>query len=146
MSRYWRPNKGSEESTVSVPLNRRKFHSAVSLDRYYDDRTGENRVALVTCENKILTFLFQSDKKKIAVTIFSLFHSFCLFLLVGNVCNDIMVRVPYATLIATIMCCLGVGIFCGTMYRGVTLASLMLDQVIIYGIKVFFSSLKKFNI
>lgn len=45
-------------------------------------------------------------------------------------CNDIMTRVPYATLIATIMCCLGVGIFCGTMYRGATLASLMMDQVI----------------
>ncbi|XP_043253509.1 neuronal membrane glycoprotein M6-a isoform X2 [Colletes gigas] len=47
----------------------------------------------------------------------------------GNMCNDCMARVPYATLIATIMCCLGVGIFCGTMYRGVTLGSLMMDQV-----------------
>lgn len=44
-------------------------------------------------------------------------------------CNDCMARVPYATLIATIMCCLGVGIFCGTMYRGATLSSLMMDQV-----------------
>lgn len=48
---------------------------------------------------------------------------------VGSMCNDCMARVPYATLIATIMCCLGVGIFCGTMYRGVTLGSLMMDQV-----------------
>lgn len=47
-------------------------------------------------------------------------------------CNDCMARVPYATLIATIMCCLGVGIFCGTMYRGVTLGSLMMDQVKCY--------------
>ncbi|XP_043501757.1 neuronal membrane glycoprotein M6-a isoform X1 [Polistes fuscatus] len=47
----------------------------------------------------------------------------------GNMCNDCMARVPYATLIATIMCCLGVGIFCGTMYRGVTICSLMMDQV-----------------
>lgn len=46
-----------------------------------------------------------------------------------SICNDCMARVPYATLIATIMCCLGVGIFCGTMYRGVTLGSLMMDQV-----------------
>nr|XP_050868780.1 neuronal membrane glycoprotein M6-a isoform X1 [Vespula vulgaris] len=46
-----------------------------------------------------------------------------------NMCNDCMARVPYATLIATIMCCLGVGIFCGTMYRGVTICSLMMDQV-----------------
>ncbi|OAD53645.1 Neuronal membrane glycoprotein M6-b [Eufriesea mexicana] len=46
-----------------------------------------------------------------------------------SMCNDCMARVPYATLIATIVCCLGVGIFCGTMYRGVTLGSLMMDQV-----------------
>ncbi|XP_076676526.1 neuronal membrane glycoprotein M6 isoform X1 [Andrena cerasifolii] len=46
-----------------------------------------------------------------------------------SLCNECMARVPYATLIATIMCCLGVGIFCGTMYRGVTLGSLMMDQV-----------------
>ncbi|XP_058794843.1 neuronal membrane glycoprotein M6-a isoform X2 [Phymastichus coffea] len=47
----------------------------------------------------------------------------------GNMCNDCMSRIPYATLIATIMCCLGVGIFCGTMYRGATLGTLMLDKV-----------------
>lgn len=47
----------------------------------------------------------------------------------GNMCNDCMSRVPYATLIATIMCCLGVGIFCGTMYRGATLSSIMMSQV-----------------
>ncbi|XP_012288018.1 proteolipid protein DM beta isoform X2 [Orussus abietinus] len=47
----------------------------------------------------------------------------------GNMCNDCMARVPYATLIATIMCCLGVGIFCGTMYKGATLSALMMDQV-----------------
>ncbi|XP_011499592.1 PREDICTED: neuronal membrane glycoprotein M6-a isoform X2 [Ceratosolen solmsi marchali] len=47
----------------------------------------------------------------------------------GNMCNDCMARVPYATLIATIMCCLGVGIFCGTMYRGATFSALMMDQV-----------------
>lgn len=38
-------------------------------------------------------------------------------------------RIPYATLIATIMCCVGVGIFCGTMYRGVTLSALMMNDV-----------------
>ncbi|XP_066589659.1 neuronal membrane glycoprotein M6-a isoform X2 [Prorops nasuta] len=47
----------------------------------------------------------------------------------GNMCNDCMARVPYATLIATIMSCLGVGIFCGTMYRGVTYTALMMDLV-----------------
>ncbi|KAK0080996.1 hypothetical protein PV325_012975 [Microctonus aethiopoides] len=46
-----------------------------------------------------------------------------------SVWNDCMARVPYATLIATIMCCLGVGVFCGTMYRGATLTALMMDQV-----------------
>ncbi|KAK7601252.1 hypothetical protein V9T40_008693 [Parthenolecanium corni] len=38
-------------------------------------------------------------------------------------------RIPYATLIATIMCCVGVGIFCGTMYRGVTLTAIMFSGV-----------------
>ncbi|XP_063987961.1 neuronal membrane glycoprotein M6-a isoform X1 [Diachasmimorpha longicaudata] len=46
-----------------------------------------------------------------------------------GMCNDCMSRVPYATVIATIMCCLGVGIFCGTMYRGATLTTLMMQQV-----------------
>lgn len=40
-----------------------------------------------------------------------------------------MTRVPYATLVATIMCCLGVGVFCSSMYRGASLGALMLDQV-----------------
>lgn len=59
------------------------------------------------------------------------FLTFQLFLtaVAGGMCNDCMARVPYATLIATIMCCLGVGIFCGTMYRGATLSVLMMDQV-----------------
>lgn len=47
----------------------------------------------------------------------------------GNMCNECMARVPYASLIATIMSCLGIGIFCGTMYRGATLWALMMDQV-----------------
>lgn len=40
-----------------------------------------------------------------------------------------MARIPYATLIATLMCLLGVGIFCGTMYRGASLTVIMVDQV-----------------
>ena len=36
---------------------------------------------------------------------------------------------PYATLVATIMCLAGIGVFCGTMYRGVALTRLMLDEV-----------------
>ena len=40
-----------------------------------------------------------------------------------------MTRIPYATLIATIMCIVGVGVFCGTMYRGATLSILMFDEV-----------------
>lgn len=40
-----------------------------------------------------------------------------------------MSRVPYATLIATVMCCVGVGVFCGTMYRGTTLTMRMLEEV-----------------
>lgn len=40
-----------------------------------------------------------------------------------------MTRVPYATLVATIMCLAGVGVFCGTMYRGVALARQMFIEV-----------------
>ncbi|CAG9761951.1 unnamed protein product [Ceutorhynchus assimilis] len=40
-----------------------------------------------------------------------------------------LTRIPYATLIATIMCALGVIIFCGTMYRGATLSVLMFSEV-----------------
>ncbi|XP_034246581.1 neuronal membrane glycoprotein M6-a [Thrips palmi] len=44
-------------------------------------------------------------------------------------CQDCLTRIPYASLIATIMCCVGVGVFCGTMYRGATLSALMFEQV-----------------
>ncbi|XP_073828646.1 neuronal membrane glycoprotein M6 isoform X1 [Musca autumnalis] len=47
----------------------------------------------------------------------------------GDCCQSCMARVPYATLIATLMCLLGVGIFCGTMYRGASLTVIMMDQV-----------------
>ncbi|XP_058828689.1 neuronal membrane glycoprotein M6-a isoform X2 [Topomyia yanbarensis] len=47
----------------------------------------------------------------------------------GDCCRSCMTRIPYATLIATVMCLIGVGIFCGTMYRGTSLAIIMLDQV-----------------
>nr|CAD7195570.1 unnamed protein product [Timema douglasi] len=47
----------------------------------------------------------------------------------GSQCRSCITRIPYATLIATIMCIVGVGVFCGTMYRGAMLAVLMFDQV-----------------
>lgn len=47
----------------------------------------------------------------------------------GDACQACLTRVPHATLIATIMCCLGVGVFCGTMYRGSSLSILMFDEV-----------------
>lgn len=47
----------------------------------------------------------------------------------GDACRTCLTRVPHATLISTIMCCLGVGVFCGTMYRGSALSILMFDEV-----------------
>lgn len=47
----------------------------------------------------------------------------------GSACDACMSRIPHATVIATIMCLLGVGVFCGTMHRGATLAVLMFDNV-----------------
>lgn len=40
-----------------------------------------------------------------------------------------MTRIPYATMIATVMCLIGVAIFCITMYRGASLTIIMFDQV-----------------
>ncbi|KAG8234948.1 hypothetical protein J437_LFUL015516 [Ladona fulva] len=71
--------------------------------------------------------LFESYEKLSVIFDIS---SICLFFyLLGGQCQDCMTRIPYATLIATIMCCVGVGVFCGTMYRGATLSVLMFDQV-----------------
>ncbi|CAB3362443.1 Hypothetical predicted protein [Cloeon dipterum] len=44
-------------------------------------------------------------------------------------CSDLQGRLPYATLIATVMCVSGVGIFCFTVFRGITLTNLMLENV-----------------
>lgn len=44
-------------------------------------------------------------------------------------CDSCLTRIPYATLIATIMCALGIVVFCGTMYRGATLAVLMFSDI-----------------
>ncbi|KAK8397368.1 hypothetical protein O3P69_004825 [Scylla paramamosain] len=44
-------------------------------------------------------------------------------------CRDCLGRVPYATLIATVMCCVGVGVFCGTMHRGTTLTLRLFREV-----------------
>jgi len=44
-------------------------------------------------------------------------------------CTACITRVPYATLIALILCWAGVGVFCGTMYRGVNLTLRMLQEV-----------------
>ncbi|XP_069157507.1 uncharacterized protein M6 isoform X2 [Procambarus clarkii] len=53
----------------------------------------------------------------------------CCFCCGGRKCRDCMTRVPYATLIATLMCCVGVGVFCGTMYRGTTLTLRLFEDV-----------------
>jgi len=46
-----------------------------------------------------------------------------------NECASCITRVPYATLIALIMCWAGVGVFCGTLYRGVNLTLRLLQDV-----------------
>ena len=38
-----------------------------------------------------------------------------------DACAGCITRTPYATLVAVIMCWAGVGVFCGTMYRFVSL-------------------------
>lgn len=69
--------------------------------------------------------------------------SFCLFnmsfriaqqlsfvlIVLGNCCKSCITRIPFATLMATMMLLIGVGVFCGTMYRGSSLAVIMFDNV-----------------
>ncbi|XP_031632543.1 neuronal membrane glycoprotein M6-a isoform X2 [Contarinia nasturtii] len=47
----------------------------------------------------------------------------------GNCCRSCMTRIPYATMIATVMCLIGVAIFCTSMYRGASLMIIMFDRV-----------------
>jgi len=44
-------------------------------------------------------------------------------------CRDCLTRIPYATFIATVLCIVGIGVFCGTFFRGATLANLILLDV-----------------
>lgn len=44
-------------------------------------------------------------------------------------CKSCITRIPFATLMATMMLLIGVGVFCGTMYRGSSLAVIMFDHV-----------------
>jgi len=46
-----------------------------------------------------------------------------------DACAGCITRTPYATLVAVIMCWAGVGVFCGTMYRGVNLTLRLLQDV-----------------
>nr|CAG4651926.1 EOG090X085S [Triops cancriformis] len=43
--------------------------------------------------------------------------------------RDCLGKIPYATFIATVLCLVGIGVFCGTFYRAATLTSLLLDNV-----------------
>ena len=47
----------------------------------------------------------------------------------GGACDWCITRTPYATLVALILCWAGVGVFCGTMYRGVNLTLRLLQDV-----------------
>jgi len=44
-------------------------------------------------------------------------------------CHKCVTRVPYATLVAIILNWAGVGVFCGTLYRGVNLTLRVLQDV-----------------
>ena len=58
----------------------------------------------------------------------------------GN-CKDCLTRIPYATFIATVLCFIGVGVFCGTVYRGATLANLILLDVFHIQVEWYFLNL-----
>ncbi|GBM30048.1 Neuronal membrane glycoprotein M6-a [Araneus ventricosus] len=43
-----------------------------------------------------------------------------------------LTRIPYATLIATVLCCTGVGIFLGSFYRGISLTLRTFEEVFLF--------------
>ncbi|GIY19947.1 neuronal membrane glycoprotein M6-a [Caerostris extrusa] len=43
-----------------------------------------------------------------------------------------LTRIPYATLIATVLCCTGVGIFLGSFYRGISLTLRTFQEVFMF--------------
>ncbi|KAF0296210.1 Neuronal membrane glycoprotein M6-a [Amphibalanus amphitrite] len=47
----------------------------------------------------------------------------------SNGCRSWMLKMPYATLLATLLCIIGVGVFCGCIYRVFTLCLRMFDEV-----------------
>ncbi|XP_026476356.1 proteolipid protein DM gamma-like isoform X2 [Ctenocephalides felis] len=101
------------ESRRRSPLT---VQEEILLETNFDDESGSPR----TRENKVYR-LRNSDLSLDRYSDGSLRR--------GSCCQACLTRIPYATLIATVMCLLGVGVFCGTMYRGATLAVLMADQV-----------------
>lgn len=86
------------------------------------------------CIVYILTCMCVSFRKKSLRTNSIFFYylsklTFVVNIFTGNCCQSCVTRIPYATLIATVMCLIGVGIFCGTMYRGTSLTIIMFDTV-----------------
>ncbi|CAO1435118.1 unnamed protein product [Diamesa serratosioi] len=44
-------------------------------------------------------------------------------------CKNCITRIPFATLMATTMLLIGIGVFCGTMYRATSISIIMFDHV-----------------
>lgn len=94
------------------------------LETNLDHEVSKSQESIYSVES----YLYSIEDRSIDSILQLLFLWFYLISFLG--CFErCLTRIPYATLIATIMCALGVVIFCGTMYRGATLAVLMFTNV-----------------
>lgn len=108
------------------PLQETSFmsRSQISIGRFSERELHRDYMVNDSGTKGLLQFCALETKECGSVV----FVCSCVVCLLGG-CDACLTRIPYATLIATIMCALGVVVFCATMYRGATLAILMFDQV-----------------
>lgn len=124
------------------PQRRNGFKSEQSLDRYsvHGRREGISFIVFLFCSSSccVVVHALRLAVCRLLLLLCRSMNRFVLYCIVdcmvssifsGDCCQSCMTRIPYATLIATLMCLLGVGIFCGTMYRGASLSIIMIDQV-----------------
>lgn len=91
----------------------------------FDNEISKSHESLYSLQSYLES---EHEERGVASLIFCSIDNSSVLCFTGG-CETCLTRIPYATLIATIMCALGVVIFCGTMYRGATLAVLMFSEV-----------------
>lgn len=108
-------------------MSRNKNYDVVQLqplETNLDYNISRSQESIYSVETYLESIDGRSNEWTIIIFVFLL-----VFAIFTGCFERCLTRIPYATLIATIMCALGVVIFCGTMYRGATLAVFMFTDV-----------------